>query len=159
MPDEFCPKANVQDENRIYQKSITTLQKKHNQWKYELLKVVVCIQPFSSATVYNQNTHDTEGTEGLRVVLTKLTNAISSVWQMGLQQICWVGKNSVFLILPLNCFHCLFWQILKSFPLFSVFSGASISLGQTAFYPLPLKTYHFLRSPLLLYPYVYTHIF
>lgn len=79
MPDEFCSKAKVQDENRIYQKSITTLQKKHSQWKYELLRVVVCIRPFSSAIVYNQNTHDTEGTEGLRVVPTKLRNAISSV--------------------------------------------------------------------------------
>lgn len=27
MPDEFCPKDKVQDENRIYQKSITTLRK------------------------------------------------------------------------------------------------------------------------------------
>lgn len=108
MPGKCCPKAMVQDENRVYQKSTTTQQKKHNQWKYELLRVVDCILPFSSATVYDQSTHDTEGTEGLRAEPIKLRNAIASVWQIGLQQICAVDKISVFLALSLNCFHHLF---------------------------------------------------
>lgn len=77
----------------------------HNQWKCELLSVIDCVLPFSSAAAYEQDTHYTEGTGGLRAELTKPRKDISNVWQISLQHFCGVGKISGFILpLPLNHF-------------------------------------------------------
>lgn len=89
--DESCPKARVLNENRARQQSIITQSTKHHQWECELLRITDGILPFSSAAAYDQNTRDTEGTEGPRGALTKFRKAISNVWQISLRQICGTG--------------------------------------------------------------------